>query len=116
MSTLHGIASSLDWLAPAGKLYNGQTLSTPTKLNFGVSFDVAAISLSDTHACVLGLDGSLLCFGNNNRGQLGVSTTATADAPSTAPVKPLLASGDPAHAAAVSAGNGYTVSSLFTAL
>lgn len=46
---------------------------------------VAAVSVGGAHACALGRDGSVRCWGENNKGQLGDGTTAPRERPAPVP-------------------------------
>ncbi|MGY8702341.1 MAG: hypothetical protein ACKVHH_06500, partial [Candidatus Poseidoniales archaeon] len=35
-----------------------------------------------SHACAVGTDGSVVCWGANDKGQLGIGTTSASEAPS----------------------------------
>ena len=69
--------SVLCWGSNAnGELGDGTTTrrSTPTPVN-GLGTGVTAIVTGSAHTCALTVAGSVLCWGSNNRGQIGDGTT-----------------------------------------
>jgi alpha-tubulin suppressor-like RCC1 family protein len=54
-------------------------LRLPTKLA-GMS-QVASLALVALHSCLLKVDGTVWCWGNNDTGQLGNGTTASRTIP-----------------------------------
>jgi alpha-tubulin suppressor-like RCC1 family protein len=66
-----------------GQLGNGSgalVSTTPTTVQ-GLASNVAAISAGSFHACALGRDGEVKCWGQNTRGQLGDGSTNDHDTP-----------------------------------
>lgn len=62
-----------------GQLGNGTTsttpVSTPVAVSGGLSF--ATITVGEVFACGAVADGTIYCWGSNNRGQVGQSSTST---------------------------------------
>lgn len=56
----------------------GEMGSALVPVNLGPGRTATAISVSDTHACVLRDDQRLVCWGQNNDGELGIGTTTPA--------------------------------------
>ncbi|MBL8777231.1 MAG: hypothetical protein JNK12_14910 [Acidimicrobiales bacterium] len=56
----------------------GEMGSALVPVNLGPGRTATAISVSDTHACALRDDQRLVCWGQNNDGQLGIGTTTPA--------------------------------------
>ncbi|MDC0055638.1 putative Ig domain-containing protein [Deltaproteobacteria bacterium] len=65
-------------------------------------FEASDIDAGSSHACAVGTDGSVVCWGANDKGQLGIGTTSASGAPSVAS----LPSG--VVALSVSAGSDHT--------
>ncbi len=84
----------------SGQLADGTTTArtTPTPIVGDIS-DWQSLSVGSTHACAIRKDGSLYCWGANNRGQIGDNTTNTATAPTLISAGPW---------ASVSAGSEFT--------
>lgn len=60
----------------SGQLGDGKLLSRDAPvIPVGLGSGVAAISAGDRHTCAVRLNGDALCWGANDRGQLGDSTT-----------------------------------------
>ena len=69
-----------------GQLGDGTTTNRPSPTNvIGLSSGVAAISAGGYHTCAVMTNGTLKCWGRNNRGQLGNGTSANASTPFTVP-------------------------------
>ena len=88
--------------AHGGLLGDGKTESAlvPVAVT-GLESGVAAISAGDSHTCALTAAGRLLCWGENNEGQLGNGTTDTS-------IFPVPVVGLEPSVAAVSAGYQHT--------
>lgn len=84
----------------SGQLADGTTTArtVPTPIVGDIS-DWTSVSSGSTHACALRVDGSLYCWGANNRGQVGDGTTNNATSPLLVDSGPWLA---------VSAGTEFT--------
>lgn len=84
----------------SGQLGDGTTTArtTPTPIAGDMS-DWASIAAGATHTCATKTDGSLYCWGSNNRGQIGDGTTNNVSSP-------LLVTGGPWLS--VSAGSEFT--------
>jgi len=65
-------------------------------------FNAVDLDAGSSHACAVGDDGSTVCWGANDKGQLGIGTTSASEAPSAAS----LPSG--VKALSVSAGSEHT--------
>lgn len=76
----------------SGQLGDGTTTTrtTPTPI-IGDIADFTALSVGSTHACAIRADGSLYCWGANNRGQIGDNTTNNAVTPTLVSAGPWLA-------------------------
>lgn len=88
----HGCSSSVGlavycWgSATNGVLGTGTTsgtTTTPTRALTGA--ELVGVVAGPVHTCALERGGSVLCWGRNNRGQVGDGTTTTRSAPSTVP-------------------------------
>ena len=103
---LHQTGAISCWGANStGQLGNGQSgedtdSSVPVKVN-GIT-DATAITAGGGHSCALHQDGAITCWGNNQYGQLGNSTTRS----SSVPVGVL----DIIDATAITAGGGFDLS------
>ncbi|MBU1160590.1 hypothetical protein KJ992_00025 [Patescibacteria group bacterium] len=67
----------------SGQLGNGSTNSTSTPVqvsNLGAS-TVKEITAGTYHTCALKTDGSMVCWGNNDFGQLGDGSTNSTPTP-----------------------------------
>ncbi len=88
-----------------GQLGNGDTTTTFTTTpvpvaGVGGSISAAVIAAGSQHTCAIRTNGSVLCWGRNNHGQLGDNTT-------TDEAKPVPVSGL-ANAVAITAGQSHT--------
>ena len=85
-----------------GQLGDGSTDSKfrPTDV-YGLSGSVVAISAGNRHTCAITATGGVVCWGQNNYGQLGDGTT-------TRRTTPVAVSGLSGSVASVSAGSGNT--------
>ncbi|MBN1960616.1 MAG: hypothetical protein JW841_06695 [Deltaproteobacteria bacterium] len=86
LTNMHGVKC---WgLAEYGQLGDGRTLTpddiaaTPVTVS-GLSSGVAAITAGIVHTCALLNSNGLKCWGNNDSGQLGNSSTTTSSTPLT---------------------------------
>ena len=48
---------------------------------FVVGLFASAVATGDNHTCVILSDGSIMCWGSNNKGQLGNGNTISSDRP-----------------------------------
>jgi alpha-tubulin suppressor-like RCC1 family protein len=91
-------------LGGSGQLGNGATSTSfvpVTVAGGGGTFTAGAIAAGRRHVCALRANGTVSCWGDNSRGQLGDGTTTTRLVPT--PVVGL-----PLHAVAVAAGEAHT--------
>ncbi len=59
-----------------GQLGNGSTVDSPTAITVpGLEARAIAVAAGEFHSCALLNDASIVCWGRNNRGQLGDGTT-----------------------------------------
>jgi len=80
--TLATAARSGGTTGAAGPSHDAAVLPTPpAPLPIQVSSPPTLVA-GGTHSCVLAPDGTILCWGGNDRGQLGVGSTARKSAPS----------------------------------
>ncbi len=65
-----------------GQVGDGTTAARPTPKDvMGLPDEVTAVAAGGRHTCALTVSGGALCWGANNRGQLGNGTTVTATLP-----------------------------------
>lgn len=85
-----------------GQLGNGSTVDSnvPVEVS-GINSGVSAIAAGNDHTCALLVTGGIVCWGNNNNGQLGNSTNSNSSI--AVPV-----SGLSSGVSAISAGNHHT--------
>lgn len=87
-----------------GELGDGTTSASGTPVPvMGVGGAVAQISAGNVHTCVLLLDGTAKCWGNNNYGELGSGDYVAQPSPATAPF-----AGAGQHFKSIYAGLSYT--------
>ncbi|MCW1933121.1 hypothetical protein OKW52_12860 [Pararhodobacter zhoushanensis] len=65
-----------------GQLGDGTTTDSAVPVAVqGLTGEVVALTLGDLFSCALMADGTANCWGSNDRGQLGVGTTAPSSVP-----------------------------------
>ena len=62
---------------------SGGDKNTPIQVSFGSGLTATSIYAGRNHTCAILSDGSVKCWGANQYGQLGISTTANANTPTT---------------------------------
>ncbi|MDP7203619.1 MAG: hypothetical protein QGF72_05760, partial [Candidatus Poseidoniaceae archaeon] len=80
----------------------GASSNEAVSVDLPTGFEASDIDAGSSHACAVGTDGSVVCWGANDKGQLGIGTTSASEAPGVAS----LPSG--VVALSVSAGSDYT--------
>jgi alpha-tubulin suppressor-like RCC1 family protein len=89
----------------SGQLGDGTDFNSPLPVRVaGLTEEVKAVAAGGSHTCALTLTGRILCWGNNDHGQLGDGTTISRNRP--AAVAGLAA------AAGLAAGAGHTCALL----
>ncbi|RZD52076.1 MAG: hypothetical protein CXT67_07205 [Methanobacteriota archaeon] len=65
-----------------GDSATGASSNEAVSVDLPTNFEASDIDAGSSHACAVGTDGSVVCWGANDKGQLGIGTISASEAPS----------------------------------